>query len=252
MKRPLRIAVLECDVPLTQTRAKYGGYGGLFETLLRSAAETLNQPDIVHPQDGLEVTKWNIVDDDKYPSLDDVDGILLTGSKHTAFHNDLWILRLVEFTKKVLAQDRVRMVGICFGHQIIARALGAKLGSNEKGWEVAVRDVDLTEEGKKLFGLEKLRIQQMHRDIVYSLPPSTIPLGSSPLCEVQGMYSPRRFITVQGHPEFNEEIVREIIQVRRETGVFSQEVYEAGMETVANEHDGLALARTFIKFLAED
>lgn len=84
--------------------------------------------------------------------------MFLTGLKleHTAFHNDPWILQLVEFTSKVLAQDRVRLVGVCFGHQIIARALGAKVGSNDLGWEVAVYDVDLTEDGKELFGLEKL------------------------------------------------------------------------------------------------
>lgn len=80
MKQPLRVAVLECDTPLTQTKAKYGGYGGVFETLLRSGAKALNQPELVHPESGLEVTKWNIVDGDKYPNLEDVDAIMITGS----------------------------------------------------------------------------------------------------------------------------------------------------------------------------
>lgn len=80
MKAPLRIAVLECDTPLTQTKAKYGGYGGVFEVLLQAGAKALNQPELVQPESGLEITKWDIVNGDQYPNLDDVDGILITGS----------------------------------------------------------------------------------------------------------------------------------------------------------------------------
>lgn len=80
MRPPLRIAVLECDVPLDNTRAKYGRYGGVFEALLKSSAKALNKPDIVDPDSGLEISKWNIVDEDKYPNLEDIDAILLTGS----------------------------------------------------------------------------------------------------------------------------------------------------------------------------
>ena len=81
MKQPLRIAVLECDTPLAQTKAKYGGYGGVFEALLRSSARALNQPDRIHPESGFEITKWDVVnDEDKYPDLKDIDVILITGS----------------------------------------------------------------------------------------------------------------------------------------------------------------------------
>jgi GMP synthase-like glutamine amidotransferase len=67
-----------------------------------------------------------------------------------------WINRLVEFTQSVLAQDRVRLLGICFGHQIVGRALSVKVGRSDKGWEISVCDVDLTAEGKELFGRDKL------------------------------------------------------------------------------------------------
>jgi len=63
---------------------------------------------------------------------------------------------LVEFTQRILAQDRVRILGICFGHQIVGRALGAKVGRSDRGWELAVCDMDLTEKGKEFFGLEKI------------------------------------------------------------------------------------------------
>jgi GMP synthase-like glutamine amidotransferase len=63
-------------------------------------------------------------------------------------------LRLVEFTQKVLKQDRVRLIGACFGHQIIGRAMGAKVGRSARGWEISVVKVELTARGKEVLGLE--------------------------------------------------------------------------------------------------
>ncbi|EAS35315.3 GMP synthase [Coccidioides immitis RS] len=253
MRVPLRIAVLECDEPLTNTKAKYGGYGGVFEALLRASATALDVPYKINPDSDLQISKWDIVNkSDTYPKLEDIDAVLITGARYNSYDDTPWILKLVEFTKKIAAQDRVRLIGVCFGHQILGRALGAKVGPNDAGWEVAVHDVDLTEQGKKLLGLEKLRLQQMHRDIVHHYPPDVIPLGSSPRCEVQGMYSPRKFITVQGHPEFTEEIVIELLHTRKYMGAFPPGIYEEGMDSVAKENDGLAVGKSFLKFLLED
>lgn len=70
-----------------------------------------------------------------------------------AFDNDAWVVRLVEFVKEVLAQGRVKVVGVCYGHQIVGRALGAKVAKSEGGaWEVSVCQVVQTEKGKELFG----------------------------------------------------------------------------------------------------
>lgn len=80
MRAPLRIAVLECDTPLPGTNARYHGYGGVFISLLKASAKALNQPDRLDPETGLEVTKWDIVNGDQYPKLEDVDAVLLTGS----------------------------------------------------------------------------------------------------------------------------------------------------------------------------
>jgi hypothetical protein len=62
----------------------------------------------------------------------------------------------VEFTKKVLAQNRVRLIGVCFGHQIIGRALEQKVGRSDRGWEVSVTPMELTAKGKELFGVKEL------------------------------------------------------------------------------------------------
>lgn len=61
------------------------------------------------------------------------------------------MLGLVEFTKEVLAQDRVRLIGVCFGHHIVGQALGAPVVRSEKGFELSVIELDLTARGKELF-----------------------------------------------------------------------------------------------------
>lgn len=92
----------------------------------------------------------------------------------------------------------------------------------------------------------------MHQDIVFHCPENVTLLGSSPRCAVQGMYAPRRFVTVQGHPEFTREIETEIIQRRAEAGVFSEEQARDALGRAGNEHDGVAIGTTFLKFLLED
>lgn len=62
----------------------------------------------------------------------------------------------MEFTREVLKQDRIRMVGVCFGHQIIGRALDVKVDRSDRGWEISVTDVKLTEQGRRLFGIDEL------------------------------------------------------------------------------------------------
>ncbi|KAJ4204259.1 hypothetical protein NW767_004451 [Fusarium falciforme] len=247
---PLRLAILEADTPQPQTRDRYGGYTGVFTLLLNAAANSLKPPQKL--DEIVTIKGYDVVNElHSYPALEDIDAILITGSRHTAFDNDPWIVKLVEYTKKAIETDRVRVVGICFGHQIIGRAAGAKLGRSDKGWEIAVTEVDLTAKGKEIFGLDKMRIHQMHRDIVFEFPPNSIPLGSNAICEVQAFYSPGRYISVQGHPEFTDEIISEILFNRHTVGIFSDELYADAMKRAPIPHDGVAIARAFLKFMRE-
>ena len=83
--------------------------------------------------------------------------LILNGDPgHNSFDNDSWILKLVEYTKDLLAQDRIRLIGVCFGHQIIGRAIGVKVGRSDKGWEIAVCQMNLTTKGKEVFGKDVL------------------------------------------------------------------------------------------------
>lgn len=76
--------------------------------------------------------------------------------EHDSFADLPWIIKLVEYTAKILSEGKVRVIGVCFGHQIVGRALKARVGRNPGGWEAAVNDVQLTEKGKDLFGVDQL------------------------------------------------------------------------------------------------
>ena len=92
----------------------------------------------------------------------------------------------------------------------------------------------------------------MHRDVVYEYPEGVEKLGGSPRCLTQGMYKKGDFISVQGHPEFNEFIIRVIVQGRHQQGIFNDEIYRDAMERAGNRHDGVAVAAAFLRFLLEE
>lgn len=151
---PIRLAILEADTPLPSTRAKYSSYGGVFTSLFTSAAAPGPLSSL------LSITYHDIVGPSAiYPSLDDIDAVLITGSKHNAFEDGEggWIANLTEFVRRALESERrVKIVGVCFGHQIVARALGVPVGRNAHGWEVSVTDVRLSDKGKEVFGKDTL------------------------------------------------------------------------------------------------
>ena len=91
----------------------------------------------------------------------------------------------------------------------------------------------------------------MHRDAVGNFPRGSEPLAKTELCPVQGMYVPRTYITIQGHPEFTADIVAEIVHVRHLAGIFSDEMEADAMRRVALDHDGVKIAQAFLRFLRE-
>lgn len=77
---PLRIAILECDTPIGKTKEKYGGYGNLFKELLHNGAKEVREKDGVEVPE-LDVRKYDVVNEEAYPKLEDVDAVLLSGSR---------------------------------------------------------------------------------------------------------------------------------------------------------------------------
>lgn len=241
MTGAFRLAILECEAPPAAVLEKYGTYGDIVKILLTSAFETDSLPN-------LEVLKWNIIQAESFPNLDAVDGILLTGSQYTAFDDDPWVSPLMEYIR--LAHNaRKPLVGFCYGHQIIARALGGTVIRNPVGWELAVEKVKLSSLGTKLFGRNELNIHQVHRDAVVETPRDVEVIGQSERCGVQISYQPGRLLSFQGHPEFNAFITTEEIEERRQQGKIDDDLYEEAMARVTLEHDGKLLAKVLWEHL---
>ena len=89
----------------------------------------------------------------------------------------------------------------------------------------------------------------MHQDVVYDYPAGTLPLAHTTRCTNQGMYAKDKLITVQGHPEFNAEMVTHILTARHDGGVFNDEIYQDGIKRVGEAHGGTVIARAFLRFL---
>ncbi|KFG77555.1 GMP synthase [Metarhizium anisopliae] len=237
---PFRLAVLECDTPVPSVEKELGSYGAIFETLLSKRKGV-----------DFRLLKYDVVRQHTYPSTGDVDGILITGSKHTAFADDAWIVQLVSYIRSVLNTSRTPVVGICFGHQVIARALGATTAVARGGWEVSVSRVDLSPDGQKLFGASSLNLHQMHRDEVASVPEGLVCLGSSARCPVQGMYKRRAVLSLQAHPEFDGFIMEQILRARRDQGVFGEDMFGEAVGRAGDAHDGTLVAGTICDFFLD-
>lgn len=246
----VRIAIIEADTPVPAVVVKYGTYGDIFTRLLRQSGVD---------QDSIITTHHVVEHPENLPNLDledKLDAVLISGSKHNSYDDIEWINKLTEFTARAIEKG-IKVVGICFGHQIIARSLGAKVGVNPKGWELAATPVDLTSKGQEIFSEiaqahdNKLSIMQMHRDIVFDLPKDTELLAGNEICGVQSFYRPNSIWTVQGHPEFTSEIEQILITLRRDTGVVPVDVANEALSRVNNRNDGPAISRAIVKFIHE-
>ncbi|KAF9451555.1 class I glutamine amidotransferase-like protein [Macrolepiota fuliginosa MF-IS2] len=234
--RTIRVALLICGQLSGLVYVANGGYYDVYRRfLINSLPPNANTT--------VEVDGFDVVNDMKYPEeerISEYDVVMLTGSAASAYENLEWINRLVTFVQHV-ANDhpKVKIYGICFGHQIVGRALGGKCVPNSGRWEIGPTTIQLTDLGKSMFGVDRLDIQQMHRDHVplesLSGPFSSKELhllGSTSISDNQGFvkYYPSEnqdsnslerihIITLQGHPEFTESIVTGIIRQRSASGV---------------------------------
>ncbi|GLB41054.1 putative class I glutamine amidotransferase-like protein [Lyophyllum shimeji] len=246
---PKKIALLISGSLPENLQATYGDYGAVFKDFLR---RSLPKDDVGFTLDPYDVVKLEYPSDDQ---LDSYDGIMYTGSAASAYEDVEWINRLVAFTARVVNEKpHIKVLGICFGHQIVARALGGEVVPNNGLWEVGPTPLDLTDLGRRLFGVETLNIQQMHRDHVPVVPPTFELLGSTSVSHNQGMvrFAPGtefdqrtldnvHIITLQGHPEFDEGIVSGIVEARTKSGVIGAEVAADAERRKAWRNDGIPI-----------
>lgn len=147
------------------------------------------------------------------------DGIVISGSSSSAYDEQVWIHRLSDKIREWVNQ-RTPLLGICFGHQLIAQSLGGVVRKNPQGWEGGICSVELTEAGKQdaLFAdfPSPSKVMQSHQDIVMELPPESERLAFNAKSPIQAFRIGSHVRTVQFHPEFTENHLRFLIEPRRE------------------------------------
>ncbi|CAO3621239.1 unnamed protein product [Mucor hiemalis] len=232
----LHFALLKTDSPMPELIENIGHYHEQFDAVFDKAAGN----------EHLTIT-WDLFDvikSEELPSLTDIkngkyDALLLTGSDCSADGNDPWILKLLDFLKNVQQNyvDKVKLIGICFGHQVMMRAAGATSEKNDDGWEIGWTEVELNDEGRKIFKSDKqiLRLNQFHQDHVPVLPKGFKTLASTHHSPNQIVVSENgQCISVQGHPEFDRDLMRTMIKTRMDNGALDEDLSKRCLEQLAS------------------
>lgn len=200
---------------LTEHSAEWTHPYGTYDEMVCKLLDT-TKPNRL-PEGGIEYRVFDIYNGE-IPNAQELQpeeymGIFITGSRYDSFAEDIdWINRLKKLLVELLDDTKAYppIVGVCFGHQVIACALGGKVNRNPVGFEGGVVPIDLNEHGMKLFGQRQLNLSMLHNDTVLEKPldSSIVNWGSTPRCNFQGFYKPTRLLTFQGHPEFVSEVAR--------------------------------------------
>ncbi len=221
------IGILQTGHAPDALRPTHGDYPDLFQELLKDQ--------------GLTFRTFAVVDGEFPAGPHDAQGWLITGSRHGAYEDHPWIKPLEALIRDIHA-EKVPMVGICFGHQIIAQALGGKVEKYPGGWSVGRTEYD--------FGGELIALNAWHQDQVTQRPETAKVVASSPFCENAALVYGDRIFTVQAHPEFNRPFLAEMIE-KRGRGLVPDPLLDTAKASVEQPIDDTKLADRIARFFHE-
>ncbi|KAK5806878.1 hypothetical protein VI817_001136 [Penicillium citrinum] len=261
----VRLMVLETDKPHPDTYSERGSFGKIVHEHFSKAGKAH------HPPLGVETDQIFVVTESggKMPVVSDFDrfdGLLITGSVYDAHGNNPWILELLSLLKELwVTRPDFHFLGVCFGHQLLARMLGGEVRpAPTQDWELGHSRITLTGAGQRLFRTREnyVFLHQMHQDQVVDLPGGNGLLepgtkiecwGQSEHTKIQGLYIPNRLFTTQAHLAFDEDMVKRQIQIRVDGGgIKDLEHADRAAETAHLEHDGVEVAKAILRLFVYD
>ena len=233
----MHIGILKTDAVRPEWVPDFGEYPDMFIRLLRA-------------DPSVSFSVWD-VEEGCHPNeteIDSIDGFIITGSKSSVYDDKQWIRDLEALIQKLHAK-RKKMVGICFGHQIIAKALGGEVSKSDKGWGVGIHTYDLDKAPFAGADDGQLKLVVSHQDQVHELPPGARNVVSNAHCENAGFVIGDHIFTLQGHPEFIDEY-SEVIMALRYDMIGADRVAEGRASLQQHDHEGDRVASWMLSFLA--
>ncbi|WGW03396.1 type 1 glutamine amidotransferase [Tropicibacter oceani] len=223
----MKIGILQTGLTPDTLLDKHGTYPDMFERLLADQ--------------GFDFDRWSVVDGEFPEGPEAADGWLITGSRHGAYEDLPWIPRLEELIRQIVAADRP-LIGVCFGHQIMAQALGGKVEKYKGGWAVGPQVYDFPEGPRT--------IQAWHQDQVTQLPEGAEVVASNDFCPYAALVYPGKAYSLQPHPEYGDDFIQGLIETRGR-GVVPDDQLDAAMARMGTPLNSADIARQFARFFRE-
>jgi len=223
----MKIGILQTGHAPEEVRDELGDVNDFFIRLLDSQ--------------GFSFETFCVVDGDFPDGPDTCDGWLITGSKHGAYEDHPWIPPLESLIRDVYSAG-VPLVGICFGHQIIAQAMGGKVEKFAGGWSIGRVEY--------AFEDETLAINAWHQDQVVQRPAAARVVASNHFCENAALIYGKKVFTVQPHPEFDATFVEGLAD-HRGPGVVPDAQLAEVRENLPRPIDNGLVAKQIAQFFKE-
>ena len=242
----LILGILDCDDLSPELRGDYHSYTGMFKTLF----EPLFESGAPFKDSSIEYRRYDVQKNDFPSTLNECDAYLITGSKTGVYDDKSWIKQLKSFIQ-LAYKGAVKLVGLCFGHQILAEALGGKAEKSEKGWGVgAMTSKSVAHADWMTEKLETICLLYSHQDQVTQLPPTAKTLFSSEFCQFGAFYIPHKILAFQGHPEFTIDYCHRLMFLRQER--YAEGQYESAIKSLDMPLHSQQLGKWIINFLYDD
>ncbi|CEK10043.1 glutamine amidotransferase-related protein [Legionella hackeliae] len=230
----MNIGILLCDLVKEQFQ-EHGQYPEMFAKLLHQVDSTL---------------KFSVYDvrQEQFPDqIDAADAYLISGSRHCVNDDFPWLRKLEEFILHVHKAQK-KIIGICFGHQLIAKVLGGKVAVATNGWGVGISTNKIIQHKSWMTpAQDNLNLIVSHRDQVVELPKDAEILAASDFCPVYMMQINNHLLTVQGHPEFSKSYSQALIEDRKT--LLGEELANQGLTSLHLHVDDHLFAHWIINFL---